>query len=281
MLLATFVFDKYGLRAGIVLGACFQGLGAAMKYFINQGFWTILLGQSFLGISQPFMLDSPALLATYWFEEELREIAITLGTSLNTCGIAVGYFLPTLFVDSDVVDYDRSRAEISNSLLTQGIIAVSLAILALFTFQNKPKIPPSSNAAVERDDALCRSYKQLLCNFEFLKLSLCFSLYFTNILVLSTLIDKIVEDYGFNTDDSGFFGTINIVGAFLGSVCTGMVLKYFKRYKIINVTIGLASMLAMTLFYFSLHTEKKWIVTLAYAFVGFCTFPTLNLSFAY
>jgi hypothetical protein len=29
MLLATFVFDKYDLRAGIVLGAILQGIGAA------------------------------------------------------------------------------------------------------------------------------------------------------------------------------------------------------------------------------------------------------------
>jgi len=40
-------------------------------------------------------------------------------------------------------------------------------------------------------------------------------------------------------------------------------------------------MISLCLFYLSLRTESKWIVTLAYTFVGFTSFPTLNISFAY
>ena len=108
MLFATFIFDKFDLRNGLVIGSIFQGLGAAAKYFINYGFWIVIAGQFWIAISQPFFLDSPALVATYWFEESLHEIAITFGTTLNTIGIAIGFILPTIFVNSEVKNVDTT-----------------------------------------------------------------------------------------------------------------------------------------------------------------------------
>ena len=154
MLISTFVFNKFGLRTGIVIGAVGQGIGAAIKYFINQGFWTVLLGQTFLGFAQPFLLDCPPLVATVWFEDSLREIAITLGANFNVIGIAIGFIFPTFFVDSEVTDIEESRSQISLSLLIQGIVCVFFALLAIFTFQDKPTVSPSANAEVERDDNL-------------------------------------------------------------------------------------------------------------------------------
>ena len=147
----------------------------------------------------------------------MRELAISFGTSFNTIGIAFGFILPTFFVGSEIKDFDQSRKEIEFSLLVQGAIAVFLMLLALFSFQNKPEMAPSPNAAVERDDALCRSYWKLLRNLDFLKLTACFSIYFSVVIVLSTVIDKLSVKHGFTTDDSGFFGTINVVGGFIGT----------------------------------------------------------------
>lgn len=59
MLFATYVFDKFDLRAGICVGAILQGVGAALKSFVNYGFWIVILGQGLIGIAQPFLLDSP------------------------------------------------------------------------------------------------------------------------------------------------------------------------------------------------------------------------------
>ena len=71
-----------------------------------------------------------------------------------------------------------------------------------------------------------------------MKLCLSFSIFFTNVLVLSTIIDAIVEKYGFDTDDSGFFGTVNILGGFLGGIIYGIIMKYAKIYKTLNISIG-------------------------------------------
>ena len=280
MLLATFIFDKLDLRNGLIFGAVLQGLGAAAKYFINQGFWIVIAGQFLIAISQPFFLDSPALVSTYWFESSLYEIALTLGTNFNTIGIAVGFIIPTLFVDSKIENVNTTKSQIELSLLVQGVAWVTIMLLTIFTFQNKPKKAPSDAAEVERDDRICHSYKLLLQNWEFIKLWICFSCFFTNILVLSTIIDKIVQRHGFNTDDSGFFGTMNIAGGFAFSFVYGLILNRCKIYKTLNISIGIFTILAQIGFYFSLRTEIKWVVTIAYALWGW-SFATLNVSFGF
>ena len=82
-----------------------------------------------------------------------------------------------------------------------------------------------------------KAINKLLTNPEFIKLSVAFSFCFGNIIILSTIIDKIVEKYGFNTDDSGFFGTINVFGGFLGGIVFGVLLKKFKAYKTLNIIV--------------------------------------------
>lgn len=74
------------------------------------------------------------------------------------------------------------------------------------------------------------------------------------------------EKFGFLSDDSGFFGTMNIVGGFIGSLCFGFFLKQFKFYKLANVSIGVLCVASIIGFYFALLTETKWVVTVAYSF---------------
>ena len=125
MLSSTFIFDRWGLRNGLIIGSILQAVGASLKYFINQGFWIVLLGQGFIGLAQPYFLDSPSMVATFWFEDKLREIAITCGTNFNTIGIAFGFILPTFFVDTEA-STETLKSQISMSLLVQGAIAVFL-----------------------------------------------------------------------------------------------------------------------------------------------------------
>lgn len=151
-------------------------------------------------------------MVTYWFSESEREYAITIAGTFNIIGNAAGFIFPTLFVDANNPDTDLARTQVFNSLLAQGIIGVVLMLLTIFTFKDKPKVPPSPNAMVEREDNLCKSYYKLVTDWEFIKLTISFTMYYNNIVVLSTLVDILVERYGFDTDDSGFFGTLNVIG---------------------------------------------------------------------
>ena len=280
--LCTYSFDKLGVRNAVLIGAILQGVGAALKYFINMsGFWIVLLGQSLAAIAQPTFISSPALVSTWWFNDSERSIAITIGGTSNAIGNAIGFFFPTLFVDPNESDFEVSRKQVSYSLLTQGIIGVTLALISVFTFIDKPKSPPSSNAVVSRETNLLGSYYKLITNFEFIKLMIVFTMYYNNINVISTLIDLFVERYGFDTTDSGFFGAINVIGGIIGCFIFGILIKKPEMYKPFIVVFGIVWTLSLVLLMFLLRTENKIIVSLAFAITGFFSFPTLIVWYGF
>lgn len=282
LICATYIFDKYNFRAGILFGATLQAIGAIIKVFINQGFWLVFLGQAILGVSQPAILDAPALLSTIWFEDEMKEIVIMVGSNSNTLGVAIGFLYSTFFVSKeDFYDTESAKHDIAFSLWIQAVICVALLIVTLLTFQDKPPSPPSSHAVVEKETNTVQSFKSLSTDFEFVKLSIVFSILYADHMVLSTIIDSIVEDYGFNTDDSGFFGFTNVVAGFISSVMYGFLLKKYNSHKLFNIIICFTTTLTILIFYLSLHTENRLIVAVAYGLFGFASFPSINVCIAY
>jgi FLVCR family MFS transporter 7 len=46
---------------------------------IANGYWLVLVGQFFGGVAQPFIMNSPAKLASEWFAVSQRDVATTIG----------------------------------------------------------------------------------------------------------------------------------------------------------------------------------------------------------
>lgn len=66
-------------------------------------------------------------------------------------GVAIGFLIPTIFVDSTDVEpanKERARNDIFLSLICQAIIGTVVAILILIFFREKPPTPPSLSAGV-------------------------------------------------------------------------------------------------------------------------------------
>ena len=97
VIISMMVYNKYNLRAGLVIGTVMQTVGAIIKCFINTSFIFVLLGQSLWALAQPFIILWPALVATIWFEDSKRMLVITLGSNFYIIGVAIGFIIPTLF----------------------------------------------------------------------------------------------------------------------------------------------------------------------------------------
>ena len=77
-------------------------------------------------------------------------MATTVATVANPLGVAVGFLIPSIFVDpTDVLpeNRDRARTDIVNSLYCQAIIGTVVALLIAIFFREKPPTPPSPSAA--------------------------------------------------------------------------------------------------------------------------------------
>ena len=64
---ANHIIDTKGLRVSFLIGSgLFMG-GAALYTMVNKGFYFALFGAILVAIGQPFIINVPAKIATYWF----------------------------------------------------------------------------------------------------------------------------------------------------------------------------------------------------------------------
>lgn len=244
-------------------------------------FELLFVGQILCGLSQPFFLVAPAMLATQWFEDPKRRLAITIGGAANAIGMIVGLLMPSIFVTSPTQDDDTTKNEVFLSLVVQAGLCFVLMVLTIFSFQDKPENPPSSNALVKRKEELLPTIRTLLTDIEFIKISISFGMFCSNIIVLFEICDEVVDPFGYDSDDAALFGAMNVAAGIASSFIYGYFLKKSKMYKCANLTIGLSTMLSLLVFMFSLYSTKIWLVAITYAIFGFCCFPTIILTYAY
>jgi hypothetical protein len=61
---SNYCLDEYGLKASLVVGGVLTALGAWMRTLINQSFLFVLAAQILIGVGAPFIINSPAKVAT-------------------------------------------------------------------------------------------------------------------------------------------------------------------------------------------------------------------------
>ena len=64
---ANKIIDKYGMRISLCLGTGLFFIGTFCFLLINLSYNFVILGTVFVGLGQPFLLNSPAKVATLWF----------------------------------------------------------------------------------------------------------------------------------------------------------------------------------------------------------------------
>lgn len=64
---ANHIIDTKGLRISFLIGASFFMGGAALYTLINKSYIFVILGYTVMSIGQPFIINCPAKIATYWF----------------------------------------------------------------------------------------------------------------------------------------------------------------------------------------------------------------------
>ncbi|KAG5462421.1 MAG: hypothetical protein BJ554DRAFT_5249, partial [Olpidium bornovanus] len=81
-----------GVRAGLVIAASLNTLGAGLRFF-GAGpdrFTLLFVGQFFSAVAQVFILGIPPSLASTWFGQDERNTATSVGVVANNLGVAAG-----------------------------------------------------------------------------------------------------------------------------------------------------------------------------------------------
>jgi MFS family permease len=59
--------DKRGIKTGYVIGLSFYAVGMFFVCFVNKAFPLLIIGYIVFSFGQPFILNLPAKIATFWF----------------------------------------------------------------------------------------------------------------------------------------------------------------------------------------------------------------------
>lgn len=105
---SNWVLDVKGIKKGVITGSVFTAIGTGIRCLVNYSFEYLIIGQFFCAIAQPFILNAPTKIATRWFKQEnvllsymKRSLALALLSVVNIVGTAVGFIIPTIFVDAE------------------------------------------------------------------------------------------------------------------------------------------------------------------------------------
>lgn len=67
---ANHIIDTKGLRLSLLIGTSLYCAGLALFAMINAGYHWVLLGAILVALGQPFVINCPAKVATFWFKSE-------------------------------------------------------------------------------------------------------------------------------------------------------------------------------------------------------------------
>jgi FLVCR family MFS transporter 7 len=115
----------------------------------------------------------------------------------------------------------------------------------------------------------------LLHNRDYLILFVVFSIGVGFFNAILTLLNQIVEPFGYSNDDAGTFGAVFILFGLIGAGIVGKVMEMTKAYKTILRVGIVASCFATCFLLLMLFSNNFWPLTLGWALLGGCVLPLL------
>ncbi|EFA11809.1 uncharacterized MFS-type transporter C09D4.1 [Tribolium castaneum] len=280
---ASYILDKYGLRAAGLIGGLGTALGTSIKVFSigRESFWIVLLGQAVVSASQLLILCLPPRIAAVWFKPNEVSTACSLGVFGNQLGVAIGFVLSPMIVQNR-----ENVEEIGHDLkiLCWGLTAVILptAIAIIFYFPKQPPKPPSITQVEERNrtenfstKSFFQSILVLLKNVPFVIHVVAFGVNIGVFSAVGTLLNQLVLRYFKHLPDAEAFtgraGLVMIVVGMMGSILFGIFLDKTHKYKETTVFAYFMSSLSVVGFMFALEMKSKILVYIAIGVVGLFT----------
>lgn len=129
----------------------------------------------------------------------------------------------------------------------------------------------STWALVKRETVLLSQNKAYIILFSVFSIGVGF---FNSIL---TLLNQLVQPFGYSNDDAGTFGAVFIVAGLVGAGIAGKILETTKAYKT-SLKIGITlCVLAITFMLLMLFSNNFWPLCVAFGIMGFFVLPLLPI----
>ena len=153
-LIATYLIESRGLKAGVKIGAYLTGVGGLLCClstfpWISQFFpksyqyWMAVIGQGITGVACPFISGVPTKISQHWFPDRQRTMATTLLGMSYPLGIVLGQGVtPALVQAPSNIPY------MNIAFFVPAFLGTLMGIFLVKT--NLPPTPPSASEEQQR-----------------------------------------------------------------------------------------------------------------------------------
>nr|XP_023015485.1 uncharacterized MFS-type transporter C09D4.1-like [Leptinotarsa decemlineata]XP_023015486.1 uncharacterized MFS-type transporter C09D4.1-like [Leptinotarsa decemlineata] len=281
---ASYLLEKLGLRKAVIIGIVGTCAGAWVKVgsVSPDRFWLAFVGQTMIAFSQIFILSVPARVAAVWFGPTQVSSACSIGVFGNQLGIAIGFLVPPIIVRADST-IEKTSTQFYVLHISSAVVATIILVLILLFFENAPPTPPSHAAAqqIASGDTVdfSVSLKNLIQNRSYVLLLIAYGIITGVFYAISTLLNQIILYYhpGAN-EDAGRIGLAIILAGMLGSVCCGVVLDKYRKFKETILVVYAFSLVGMATYTFTLSSPIPVVYVIS-CLLGFFMTGLLPVGF--
>lgn len=218
-------FERFGFKRAVGFGVVLTGICALLRGIFGDSYTMVLVITVGFAIAQPFLLNSPGLVAGKWFPEKERATANSVGLLCSYLGMCVGLLLTPVLLEAGMT--------IKEMLMTYGVAGVVSAILFLVFVKKKPPTPPCAE-----EDALRADFKEGILSAmkkkDFVLALLIFFCMFGVFNTFFTMIEPILRtlsNEGVDATQVGVIGVIILGIGIIGSVIISLISDKDKMHR--------------------------------------------------
>ncbi|TKA34097.1 hypothetical protein B0A50_00077 [Salinomyces thailandicus] len=225
--LVIWTLNKYGPKQSILVSSALVLAGNWVRYAGTRSnyFGVVVFGQILIGFAQPFVLAAPTRYSNLWFSDKGRVSATAIASLANPFGAALGQLIGPFWASDE-------PSSIPHMVLYTSILSTVVTVPAPF-IPNRPSTP-SHLPSVGREDGqaqgIWQATKDVCTNGAFWMILLPFSVYVGFFNATSSLLNQIMEPYGFSETEAGIAGALLIVVGLIASAIVSPLVDKTKRY---------------------------------------------------
>ncbi len=253
---ASWIIDTYGARVGVSIGAILTAVFGLMRGYFGEDYGMVMIATIGIAVGQPFVMNATTTIPAKWFEITQRATAGGLAVLATFIGIIIGMALtPPLFLAYGM----------KTMLIIYGWASVVCALIFIIFARETPPTPPCPPGNEERAlvmDGFKGVWKVKQFNLVMVVMFIGFGMFNG----ITTWIEPIVRNRGFDITQAGTLGAIILVAGIFGAIVWPILSDKFRiRARILMwaILLGIPGLIGL------IYITDFTLLLLAGAVLGF------------
>lgn len=241
-----------------------------------------------MAIGQPFMLNGISMMVNNWFGDDERALATSIATLSMPMGCILGLALGPLFIpDSDRYNPEEGKDNVTHFTFFCACLVTAMTGILIFFFREKPESYPSKASMIselakkETKFSFKKDFKALLGNRNFICMCISFNCLYSIYTCLGAIISNLLDPFGYSSTDAAIIGITFIFCGLIGSFICSYLMDKTKKYLLIFRIITFGSLFMTIFIYWSLPSEKMWLLDVNVGIMGILIIPIIPIGYSF